>query len=152
MVEAAMAARLIVSLLDDYRAEQAGIQEIAAEFGLEYRKATNLAEAAKLNRCKNIAVLMAVVPPGHDWKHLLDEINASNFNRTKVILCHGPELVDFTSQMIAAGAYYPLLTPLVRTETRRALGFAWAHDRREKVHQIGSRAAIGASLHRLGAA
>jgi DNA-binding NtrC family response regulator len=146
-----MPGKAVVILLDDSSAERAGLSQIAEEFGFEVHSVDSLSEVANLQKQNGIAVLLVGIASGQHWEEVLANVRSTVSNRTRVILCHRPELADFRSQMVAGGAFYTLLTPLVGAEIRQALGFAWAADR-DGMHQIRPRLSEGATLGRVGAA
>jgi hypothetical protein len=147
-----MAIRQSIVLLGDFSSERVSVHSIAEEFGFTVHQARNVEELRALHPHHSIsAVLVHLGSDGAQWQHALNQSQFTLKGRVRVILCHKPELADFRSQMISAGAFYTLLLPLAAAETRQALGFVWAAHR-ARVHEIPSKAARQPMSHRAGAA
>ena len=147
-----MAARQSVVLWGDFSGEHAPLASIAEEFGFAVQQAASLADLEELQQQNRIsAVLIHVGAEGPAWDELLQTVRRALRKSTKMVLCHSAEFADLRPRMVEAGAFYTLLTPLVETETRQALGFIWA-SKRGRLQEIGAKSASASASRRAGAA
>ena len=72
-----------------------------------------------------IGVLVQSGSLGMAWPKVLRSVRTA-VPRARIILCHKADQVDARTQMVDAGAFGVLLTPLAHSEVRQSLGFIWA--------------------------
>jgi hypothetical protein len=147
-----MPTRQSIVLYGDFSDEHIPIQTIADELGFEIHSTVHLSDLEEIQKQHRIcAVLLHADSFASPWPELLSHVRTILTGDAKIIMCHRSELADSRAQMVAAGAFYTLLTPLAKTETRQALGFVWA-ARRAKVHEMPTKKAARRLSRSAGAA
>jgi DNA-binding NtrC family response regulator len=121
-----MATTRYVALLGDFSNESVDLESIGKEFGWRVWPANDLPEL-KTVRHKGHIVAVIVHPRTLDlhWIIALQAVQ-DLLPDARILLCHGVRQIDSRSEMIRAGAFDVLLSPLKHTEVRHSLGFVWA--------------------------
>lgn len=136
-----------VVLLGDFSNERVDLVPIARNFCWSVARTLNLPGLRDISRTNAVmAVLIHAGALGMPWREALRAVRTAT-PRACLILCHKAESVHARGQMVEAGAFGVLLSPLAHSEVRQLLGFVWA-SRPSKI----SPARIDARARRAGAA
>lgn len=144
-----------IVLLGDFSNQRLDIALIARDFGWSTVKVSDLSELPELGQPETIvAVLIQARWLGLPWAEALHAVREA-LPHARVILCHRVDQAHSRGEMVDAGAFEVLLSPLAYSEVRQALGFVWA-DRITPTHQAPATAkklsSIDGTVRHVGAA
>jgi DNA-binding response OmpR family regulator len=115
-----------VVLLGDFSNERLDLTAIGHEFGWSVTPASDLSGLREVGRSRTVtAVLLKAGALGMPWRDALRIVRAAA-PRARTILCHKADQARYRTEMIDAGAFGVLLSPLAHSEVRQSLGFIWA--------------------------
>jgi DNA-binding NarL/FixJ family response regulator len=115
-----------VVLLGDFSNERLDLNAIAHDFGWSIARTTDQSGLREISRsCTVIAVLIQTGALGKPWPEALRTVRAAS-TQTRIIMCHKADQARYRNEMIEAGAFGVLLSPLKYSEVRQLLGFVWA--------------------------
>jgi len=115
-----------VVLFGDFSNERLDLTAIGHEFGWSVTPVADLSALREIGRSHTVtAVLLKPGALGVPWRDALRIVRAA-VPRARIILCHKADQARYRTEMIDAGAFGVLLSPLVRSEVRQSLGFIWA--------------------------
>ena len=115
-----------ILLLGDFSSERPDFASLARHFGWSVCLAGDLAELREAGRSNSVmAVLVQSGALALPWPQALRTVRAF-VPRAPIILCHKAEKAHARSEMVEAGAFGSLLSPLAQSEVRQLLGFVWA--------------------------
>ena len=115
-----------VVLLGDFSNERLDFAMIGRDFGWLTIQASDLSELRKVGRSDTaVAVLIQAGWLGQPWAESLRSVREA-LPHARAILCHRVDQAHSRSEMVDAGAFGVLLSPLAYGEVRQALGFVWA--------------------------
>jgi len=121
-----MTNRGCVVLLGDFSNERLDMSSIVRDFGWSVVRASNLSELKEIGRGRTVlAVLLQPTEPDLAWQSALRAIKAAA-PRARIIVCHKVDQAHERAEMVDAGAFGVLLSPLAHSEVRQSLGFVWA--------------------------
>ncbi len=122
----AMPASEKIVLLGDFSDQRLDLAMIARDFGWSAVKASDLSELHELGQSETVvAVLIHARWLGLPWQEALQGVREA-LPHARAILCHHVDQANSRSEMVDAGAFEVLLSPLAYTEVRQAFGFVWA--------------------------
>jgi hypothetical protein len=115
-----------VVLLGDFSDERVDLAAIARDFGWSGVQTSDPFELRELSRSRTIvAVLVHAGALGAHWRQALRTIRTAA-PRARIIMCHKADQARNRTEMVDAGAFGVLLSPLAHSEVRQSLGFVWA--------------------------
>jgi DNA-binding NarL/FixJ family response regulator len=118
-----------VVLLGDFSNERLNIASIASEFSWSVAQTPSVAGLREISRsCTVMTVLVkasGIGALGMPWPEALRAVRAAA-PRARIILCHKADQAHARTEMVDAGAFGVLLSPLAYSEVRQLLGFVWA--------------------------
>jgi DNA-binding NtrC family response regulator len=115
-----------VVLLGDFSNERLNLATIGRDFGWSTVKASDLSELRELGQSETVvAVLIQAGWLGQPWSESLRAVRET-LPHAKAILCHRVDQAHSRIEMVDAGAFGVLMSPLAYAEVRQALGFVWA--------------------------
>jgi DNA-binding NtrC family response regulator len=121
-----MTNRGCVVLLGDFSNERLDVGSIVRDFSWSVVHASNLSELKEIGRTRTVlAVLLQAAEPDLAWQGALRAIKAAA-PRARIIVCHKVDQAHERAEMVDAGAFGVLLSPLAHSEVRQSLGFVWA--------------------------
>jgi DNA-binding NtrC family response regulator len=121
-----MANRGCVVLLGDFSNERLDLAAIVRDFGWSVARASDLAALREIGRAQTVvSVVIQTGSLGMPWPKALRAVRAT-VPRARIILCHKADQAHSRTEMIDAGAFGVLLSPLAHSEVRQSLGFVWA--------------------------
>jgi DNA-binding NarL/FixJ family response regulator len=121
-----MTNRGCVVLLGDFSNERLDVDAIGSDFCWSVAHASDLFDLKEIARTRNVvAVLVHIGNMDQDWRVELRAIRAEA-PRARVIVCHKVRQAHARTEMVNAGAFGVLLSPLAHSEVRQSLGFVWA--------------------------
>jgi DNA-binding NarL/FixJ family response regulator len=121
-----MANRGCVALLGDFSNERLDVSSIARDFRWTVSPVSDVSGIREIGRsCTVVAVLMQPCALNMHWPDAVRAVRAAA-PRARIIICHKVDQAHLRNQMIDAGAFGVLLTPLAYSEVRQSLGFVWA--------------------------
>ena len=113
-------------LLGDFSNERLDVAPIGRDFGWSVIQTADLDGLREIGLSRTvIGVLVQSGSVGMAWPKVLRSVRTA-VPRARIILCHKADQVDARTQMVDAGAFGVLLTPLAHSEVRQSLGFIWA--------------------------
>ena len=122
----AMQERGKVVLLGDFSNERLDFAMIGRDFGWSTAKSSDLSELREMGQSETVvAVLIQAGWLGLTWTEALRAVRET-LPHARPILCHRVDQAHSRSEMVDAGAFGVLLSPLAYSEVRQALGFVWA--------------------------
>jgi hypothetical protein len=121
-----MANRGCVVLLGDFSNERLDVATIARDFSWTVSAALDLPGLREIGRSRTVvAVLMQACALNMRWPDAMRAVRAAA-PRARIIVCHKVDQAHLRHQMVDAGAFGVLLSPLAYSEVRQSLGFVWA--------------------------
>lgn len=131
-----------IVLLGDFSNERLDLTSIGRDFGWSVSQTLNLAGLREIGRSSTVvSVLLHAGALGLPWPAALRAVRAAE-PQARIIVCHKADQAHSRTEMIDAGAFGVLLSPLAHSEVRQSLGFVWA----------GRIRPISARVQRVGAA
>ena len=113
-------------MLGDFSNERPDLAAIGRDFGWSVARTSDQSGLRDIAQsCTVVAVLIQAGTPGIHWQKSLRAIRAAA-PRARIIICHKADQVRHQTEMLDAGAFGVLLSPLAHSEVRQALGFVWA--------------------------
>lgn len=129
-------------LLGDFSNERLDLTAIGRDFGWSVAQTLHLSGLREIGRSSTIVtVLLKSGALGVPWPDALRAVRAAD-PQARIIVCHKADQAHSRTEMIKAGAFGVLLSPLAHSEVRQSLGFVWA----------GRIRPMGAHIQRVGAA
>ena len=121
-----MTNRGCVVLLGDFSNERLDMGSIVRDFCWSVVHASNLSEIKEIGATRTVlAVLLQAGDPDLTWQSALRAVKAAA-PRARIIVCHKVDHAHARTEMVDAGAFGVLLSPLAHSEVRQSLGFVWA--------------------------
>jgi hypothetical protein len=121
-----MADRGCVILLGDFSNERLDLASIGRDFGWSVTQTPDLHGLREIGHSRTvISVLIQAGSLGMPWPNALRVVKAAA-PRARIILCHKADQSHSRTEMVDAGAFGVLLSPLAHSEVRQLLGFVWA--------------------------
>jgi len=121
-----MANRGCVVLLGDFSNERLDVASIAGDFCWNVSGTSDLYGIREIGRSHTVvAVLMQSSALSMHWRDAMRAVRAAA-PRARTVVCHKVDQAHLRNQMIDAGAFGVLLSPLAYSEVRQSLGFIWA--------------------------
>ncbi|MBZ5677294.1 MAG: hypothetical protein LAP61_23870 [Acidobacteriia bacterium] len=121
-----MTNRGCVVLLGDFSNERLDVDSIGRDFCWTVAQASDLSGLKEIGRTRTVvAVLLQAGEPDLAWQGALRAIRAAA-PRARIIICHKVDQAHARTEMVNAGAFGVLLSPLAHSEVRQSLGFVWA--------------------------
>jgi DNA-binding NarL/FixJ family response regulator len=121
-----MADRGLVVAVGDFSGERLDLATIGRDFGWSAAQTPDVSGLREITRSRTvIAVLIQAGAPDMPWPKALRAVRATA-PRARIILCHRVDQAHSRGEMINAGAFGVLLSPLAHSEVRQLLGFVWA--------------------------
>ena len=115
-----------VVLFGDFSSERLDLAAIGRDFGWSVAHTSDESGLREISRSRTvIAVLIHAGSLGVHWREALRTIRAAA-PRARIIVCHKADQARYKTEIIDAGAFGVLLSPLARSEVRQSLGFVWA--------------------------
>ena len=115
-----------VVLFGDFSNERLDLAAIGRDFGWSVAQTSDESGLREISRSRTvIAVLIHEGSLGLHWREALRTIRAAA-PRARVIVCHKADQARYKTEIIDAGAFGVLLSPLAHSEVRQSLGFVWA--------------------------
>ena len=125
-----MANRGCIVLLGDFSNERPDLASIGRDFCWSVAQASDVTELKEIcSSCTVMAVMVQAAGLEMQWPGALGIVRAAA-PLAKIILCHKAEDSHARAEMIEAGAFAVLLSPLAHSEVRQSLGFVWASARK----------------------
>ena len=121
-----MTNRGCVVLLGDFSNERLDVDAIGRDFCWSVAHASDLFDLKEIARTRTVvAVMVQIGGMDLDWQAELRAIRAEA-PRARIIVCHTVGQAHARTEMVEAGAFGVLLSPLAYSEVRQSLGFVWA--------------------------
>lgn len=121
-----MKRRGCVVLLGDFSHERLDLRSIGQDFCWSVEQASDLTHLREIGCTRTvIAVLVQAEALDASWPAALRAIREAA-TRARIIVCHKVGQSAARTEMVDAGAFGVLLSPLSRSEVRQSLGFVWA--------------------------
>jgi plasmid stabilization system protein ParE len=115
-----------VALLGDFSNERLDLAAVARDFGWSVTQTSDEAGLREIARMRTVVAVLADAPAlGPHWEQGVRLIRAAA-PKARIIVCHKAELAPYKTEMVDAGAFGVLLSPLAHSEVRQSLGFVWA--------------------------
>lgn len=115
-----------VVLFGDFSSERLDLAAIGRDFGWSVAHTSDESGLREISRSRTvIAVLIHAGSLGVHWREALRTIRAAA-PRARIIVCHKADQARYKTEIIDAGAFGVLLSPLAHSEVRQSLGFVWA--------------------------
>jgi DNA-binding NarL/FixJ family response regulator len=115
-----------VVLFGDFSSERLDVTAIGRDFGWSVAQASDELGLREISRSRTVvSVLIHVGSLGIHWREALRTILAAA-PRARIIVCHKADQAGYKTEIIDAGAFGVLLSPLAHSEVRQSLGFVWA--------------------------
>ena len=117
-------------LLGDFSNERLDLTSIGRDFSWSVAQTSDLSELDKIGRSRTvISVIIQAGALGVPWAHALRAVQTAA-PRAQIIICHKVQQAHSRTEMVDAGAFGVLLSPLSHSEVRQSLGFVWASKAR----------------------
>ncbi|HEV8414282.1 MAG TPA: hypothetical protein VGQ49_11855 [Bryobacteraceae bacterium] len=140
-----MSDRGCVVLFGDFSSERLDLAAIGRDFGWSVAHTSDESGLREISRSRTvIAVLIHAGSLGMHWREALRTIRAAA-PRARIIVCHKANQARYKTEIIDAGAFGVLLSPLAHSEVRQSLGFVWASKITPLKHTPSAAAARRAS-------
>jgi hypothetical protein len=121
-----MANRGCVVLLGDFSNERLDVAAIGHDFGWSVAQTSDLPGLREIGQSRTVVgVLIQAGSLGLPWPKALRAVRAT-VPRARIIMCHKVDQAHSRTEMVDAGAFGVLLSPLAHAEVRQSLGFIWA--------------------------
>jgi len=148
-----------VVLLGDFSEERLDLTDVVRDFCWSVVQSADLSGLREIGREHTVIAVLAKVETGGDtpWSETMRAIRAAA-PRARIIVCHKGVQANARTEMIDAGAFGVLLSPLAHSEVRQSLGFVWAskitplNHTRHTVSPAKKIRAIDTAARRVGAA
>lgn len=115
-----------VVLIGDFSHERLDVASIGRDFRWSVLQISNLPGLREIHRSHTVvAVLIQAGALGMPWPAALRAVRAVA-PRARIILCYKADQAHSRTEMVDAGAFGVLLSPLAHSEVRQLLGFVWA--------------------------
>ena len=125
-MNSAMTNRGCVVLLGEFSNERLDLAAIAHDFGWAATQISDLAGLREIGQSRTvISVLIQAGSLGMPWLNALRAVRAAA-PRARIIICYKADQTHSRTEMVDAGAFGVLLSPLAHSEVRQSLGFVWA--------------------------
>lgn len=113
-------------LFGDFSSERLDLAAIGRDFGWSMARAADESGLREISRSRTvISVLIHAGSLGGRWRAALRTIHAAA-PRARIIVCHKADQARYKTEILDAGAFGVLLSPLAHSEVRQSLGFVWA--------------------------
>ena len=125
-MNSAMANRGCVVLLGEFSNERLDLAAISRDFGWSVAQTPDLPGLREIGQSRTvISVLVQAGSMGMPWPKVLRAVRSAA-PRARIIMCHKADQTHSRAEMVDAGAFGVLLSPLAHSEVRQSLGFVWA--------------------------
>ncbi len=123
-----MTNRGCVVLLGDFSNERLDVDAIGRDFCWSVSQASDLSGLKEIGRTNTVIAVLLQIGAGvlhRPWPDALRAVRAAA-PRARIIMCHKVDQAHARTEMVDAGAFGVLLSPLAHSEVRQSLGFVWA--------------------------
>ncbi len=124
-IVSSMANRGCVVLLGDFSNERLDVAALGRDFGWTVAQTSDIHCLREIGQSRTVVSVLIQAGSLGPWRNALRVVRAT-VPRARIILCHKADEAHSRTDMVDAGAFAVLLSPLAHSEVRQSLGFVWA--------------------------